>query len=198
MNEVEFFNKAAHNWDDRCRHDKDKIIKIMELSDLYYGAKVMDVGCGTGVLIPYLTERVGEEGRVFAVDFSENMIKAAMDKYSGFMNVEFINRDVFELDMKDALDFVMCYSVFPHFEDKEKAVEKFHSFLKRNGRLIIAHSNSREHINNHHKAHEEECLRRAYLPEGNFVADILKNKGFRPDKVIDSDEMYFISGIKEF
>ncbi|WP_330270436.1 methyltransferase domain-containing protein [Lentzea sp. NBC_00516] len=41
------------------------------------GDAVLDIGCGTGALIPALVEAVGPQGRVVAMDFSARMAAIA-------------------------------------------------------------------------------------------------------------------------
>ena len=55
----DFFNLVAQKWDTMCQHDVSKIDKIVELVDLEQEDSVLDVGTGTGVMIPHLLKRVG-------------------------------------------------------------------------------------------------------------------------------------------
>ncbi|HKL86672.1 MAG TPA: hypothetical protein VJ861_10115, partial [Treponemataceae bacterium] len=49
---IEFFNKYAPTWDaDMIRSDK-KIATILDYAGIESGSVVLDVACGTGVLIP--------------------------------------------------------------------------------------------------------------------------------------------------
>ena len=40
-----------------CHHDDKKIRKILQLSDIEKGSKILDIGTGTGILISYLLEK---------------------------------------------------------------------------------------------------------------------------------------------
>ncbi|NMA65489.1 MAG: class I SAM-dependent methyltransferase, partial [Clostridiaceae bacterium] len=66
-----FFNSMAQRWDIFCRHDKEKIDFILNLLNIKYGSRILDVGTGTGILIPFLINKVGDQGEITAVDFSE-------------------------------------------------------------------------------------------------------------------------------
>ena len=41
------------------------------------GMKVLDIGCGLGFMTQIIAERVGDSGKVVAIDNSDNQIKAA-------------------------------------------------------------------------------------------------------------------------
>ena len=53
---------------------------------------ILDLGCGTGYLTKVLSERVGPEGKVVAVDPDEERLKIAREKYSA-SNIEYIQAD---------------------------------------------------------------------------------------------------------
>ena len=59
MNRMDFLNSMAGTWDERCRDDQYRINEILDLLPIKQGDTVLDVGTGTGVLVPYLLERIG-------------------------------------------------------------------------------------------------------------------------------------------
>lgn len=63
------------------------------------GMRVVDMGCGPGIVTARLSERVGPGGRVFAVDRSPKMLAMARERCGrlGLDNVELIE-GTFELD----------------------------------------------------------------------------------------------------
>ncbi len=44
-----FFNVLAEKWDTICRHDRDMVNRILDLSGMAQGDAVLDVGTGTGI-----------------------------------------------------------------------------------------------------------------------------------------------------
>ena len=62
--QIDFFNSVASTWDETCKHDIDKVERILDLTGIKPGNHILDVGTGTGVLIPSLYKRVGESGRI--------------------------------------------------------------------------------------------------------------------------------------
>lgn len=134
MNHKEFFNSMAEKWDTICHHDKNKNNEMLDLVNIKQGSKVLDVGTGTGVMIPFLTSRIGDTGEIVAVDVVEKMIEVARSKYND-SNVHFVVGDIFTLELPEKhFDVIMCYSVFPHFEYKLTVAEK-REVIKQNSQL---------------------------------------------------------------
>jgi demethylmenaquinone methyltransferase/2-methoxy-6-polyprenyl-1,4-benzoquinol methylase len=147
----EFFNKLAGEWDTIAVHDEGKVRYITSLLELNGNERILDVGTGTGVMIPFYEERL-KAGSVLAVDFSENMISRCRKKFpaSEHPNIAFEVADVYDLSFVEKFDIVMCYSCFPHFTDHRRAIDIFVRALRPGGKFVIAHSSSRDHINHVH------------------------------------------------
>ena len=55
MNKVaDFFDTLADRWDELCYHDPEKLNDILQRTGLRKGLRILDIGCGTGVLESYL------------------------------------------------------------------------------------------------------------------------------------------------
>ncbi|KZL92072.1 class I SAM-dependent methyltransferase [Clostridium magnum] len=195
MEQKEFFNSMAYEWDTYCKHDTEKIKLILKLLGIKEGSKVLDVGTGTGVLVPYLFTYVGVNGKVTAIDAAEKMIEVAQSKYN-FDNVSFICGDVLKEDLpKETFDYTICYSVFPHFQDKLEIIDTISKLLKSGGKLIICHSQSRDAINNMHKK-ASEVVAEDNLPDMETIKSYFQQVGIRTTHQIDNDEMFVIIGEK--
>ena len=75
----EYFDTRAADWDRTLIKNDQTIQTILELAGVHSGAHVLDVACGTGVLIPYYLER--KVASVTAVDISAEMIRLAQSKF---------------------------------------------------------------------------------------------------------------------
>lgn len=142
-----FFDSLAGHWDDGMIIDDGIVGLIMENAGIKKGNKVLDVACGTGVLIPFYFGRGVTE--ITAIDLSPEMIRIAKDKFDGY-NIEFICDDAVIHNFENTYDNIVVYNAFPHFADPEKLIENLSSCLKPGGSLTIAHGMSREKINSHH------------------------------------------------
>ncbi|MGI9862480.1 methyltransferase domain-containing protein [Moorella naiadis] len=147
----EYFNSKAAIWDSLATpEERAKLETIVKGLHLAPGGTILDVGCGTGILIPYLLAAIGPAGRVVALDIAETMLKQAKNK--GFPdNVEFICADVMAIPFPAAtFDEVICNSAFPHFPRKLEALKEMARVTKPGGRVIICHPAARETINHLH------------------------------------------------
>lgn len=191
MTQKDFFNSMAEVWDTAYYHNTDKIKYILNLLNTKRGSKILDVGTGTGILVPFLSEEVGIQGEITAIDFSYKMIEVAQRKYA-YKNVSFICDDVFGVDFpNEYFDFIICYSVFPHFEDKQSAINILSKYLKDGGKLAIFHSQSREAINNLHKKITEVVVE-DNLPTIDVIKGYFKNSNLKTISEIDNGEMFVI------
>lgn len=150
----EFFDAHAAGWEDRNYPPeiRAKLSEMIQSFGLRLGARVLDVGCGTGVLIPYLREVLGPYGQIVAVDYSAEMLKGAAEKDGGSAIVLKAPAEALPL-IDEYLDAIICFSAFPHFGDKEKAAREFCRTLRPGGPAFVAHLGSRDEINAHHDQH---------------------------------------------
>lgn len=191
----EFFNSMAEKWDTFCRHDTNKIKYILDLLDIGRGANILDVGTGTGILVPFLSEQVGENGGIVAIDVSEKMLEIAKRKYP-LKNVAFVCGDILEADLpKEFFDFAICYSVFPHFEDKQLAVRAISKYLEKDGMFVICHSQSRESINNLHRS-ASEAVAEDNLPDAGIIKSYFSKAGLHTTIEIDNSELFVVAAKK--
>ena len=196
MNQKEFFNSMAEKWDSICHHDSDKINEILDFTDIPPGSRVLDVGTGTGVMVPFLVSRAGGSGEITAVDAAEKMIEIARGKH-GYSNVSFIACDVFDFDFPpEHFDIIMCYSVFPHFESKPAAVKKLAKLLKPGGKIVICHSQSREQINSMHKR-ASRVVSEDNLPGAGVIEGYFSGLGFSTPVKVDDERMFVVIGQKK-
>lgn len=195
MNHKDFFNSLAETWDTISHHSTEKLDEIINLANIKEGSDILDVGTGTGVLIPFLISRIGNTGQITAEDVAEKMLEVAKTKYS-YSNLEFICGDITELELpKNHFDTIMCYSVFPHFEDKQNAVLKMSETLKDKGAIVICHSQSRNEINNLHKK-ASDTISEDNLPDVETLKIYLSNAGLNTIMVVDDEKMFVVIGQK--
>ncbi|MCL2626691.1 MAG: class I SAM-dependent methyltransferase [Cystobacterineae bacterium] len=113
------------------------------------GKTLIDVGCGTGVLLPHLLKGLGE-GRLWAVDHAEGMLKQAKARHVD-ARIHFICEDALSWRFAEgSADGVLCYNSFPHFP-QERALRVFASWLRPGGFFLCWHGAGRRHINRIHR-----------------------------------------------
>ena len=194
--DIEFFNTCADNWDNIRQTNPAILEKLMNLADIPAGAAVLDVGSGTGVLIPYLHAKVRACGKITAVDFSENMLAKAQEKFCNLNNLNFLVGDILEMYLpQNFYDVVICLNFFPHLHTrKEEFLRKMNCTLKNDGSLIVMHDISRETVNNIHR--ESEVVAEHRLPEAKVVGEMFQACGYQNIHAYEDDTMYFVKGCK--
>jgi SAM-dependent methyltransferase len=87
--------------------------RVVDALDLRRGDVVVDVGCGTGLCLPLLQERIGDEGVIIAVDESVAMLNIARARAEqfGWSNVTFIMAPAAEVDLPVDADAALFCAV---------------------------------------------------------------------------------------
>ena len=191
----EFFNTRAATWDEKvAERDVSKLEAMLARIEISPGDTVLDVGTGTGVFVPFLLKKIGSKGRLVCLDFAEGMLDIAREKkFNG--NINFLCADIKNSGLPDeAFNAVVCYSVFPHFDDKPEALSEIIRVLQPGGRIFIAHTSSRQMINDIHRSLPEVCGH--IFPENNDMQRLLSEAGFTDIHISEGQEHYFVSARK--
>lgn len=188
---IDFFNEQAGRWDDDMIRNEAVIAKILDNAGVTEGIDVLDVACGTGVLIPdYLRRKVNS---VTAIDISPEMIKIAEKKFQEEDRVNFVCGDVETVSFDKKFDCVVVYNAFPHFFGQEKLIEILSGMLKVGGVLTVAHGMSREQINRHHEGRAKH-VSLGLISEKELAA--MFERVLCVETVISDDSMYQVVGKK--
>ena len=135
------YNAAADHFDDEPLGFWDLIGKrtITNLK-LQAGAKVLDVGCGTGASALPAAQAVGKNGFVVGVDLASRLLEQARTKAlaAGLHNVEFRQADMTALEYPDG-NFDAVGSVFSIFfvPDMESQVRELWRMVRPGGKLAV-------------------------------------------------------------
>ncbi len=197
MDKKTFFNELAADWDQRYYTPglKERLSQLVPDFRLRPASLLLDVGGGTGGIIPYLLQAVGPEGKIWSIDFAEKMIEIGKKKFASEPRVNFKLASVESLPFDhEFFDHVVCFGSFPHFEDKEQALKEMHRVLRKGGTLIIAHALSSEEIKAHHQG--ASPVSRDFLPEETEMKKMLANTGFHVARLIDRPGCFLCEGIK--
>lgn len=191
---IVFFDSIAEAWDGW--HDLPLLAR--NLSEEFgrfgidSGETVLDVGCGTGNLSLALLERLGPDGRVFALDISPVMLDRARRKIND-SRVLWTLAPADRIPVAEALfDRILCFSAWPHFEDQQAVIREFRRILRPNGLVHVFHFISRDEVNHiHQKAHPS--VHADVLAPAAEVASLFKSNGFSVLETADDARHYSVT-----
>jgi ubiquinone/menaquinone biosynthesis C-methylase UbiE len=188
----EYFDQLAPTWDEELTPERVKCLsKIVKELGIKPGDHVLDIGSGTGVLLPFLIADLGDEGKIVALDFSMEMLVQAQAKHFPPM-VGLAQADVLAIPLADnSVDLAICNSAFPHFSDKVKALKEIARALRNNGRLVICHTMSRAMINQLHQF-IGGAVANDLLPPEFQVREMIKQARLKITHFEDSPERYLV------
>jgi demethylmenaquinone methyltransferase/2-methoxy-6-polyprenyl-1,4-benzoquinol methylase len=194
-----YFNHLAHHWDETAGNDGqrfEKLAGIFERIECGNGCRVIDAGCGTGVLFPHILKKIGGTGVLFAVDSSSEMIKKASEKFSDVKNIVYKNMCLEQLDENpSSFDAVIAFAVFPHIEDKLSVLKKFRSLLKETGRLYIFHMSDTASLNMYHSALSSPVVRHDMMPNADELKGLMAEARFSVREYIDHTGLNFVEAV---
>lgn len=193
-----FFDGIADEWDARqdLQELSGKLARGIEELGVRPDERILDVGCGTGNLTRALLERLSPEGRITAIDIAPRMIAAARRKIRD-PRVEWRVADVRDLALPDSsFDRVICFSAWPHIDDREAAAAEILRVLKPGGTLHIWHAAGRGRINEIHAA-AGGPIGRDLLPPAHETAELLARCGLRVRAAIDDQERYLVTAARD-
>lgn len=192
MDDRIFFDNLAPIWDENeVLSTPDRVNMILDYIDLQPGQAVLDLGTGTGVLLPYIAERIGETGTITAVDYSSGMLSRARKKFRDLIPApEFLNLDFENETIPHEYDRIILYCVFPHLHNPVATLNWLQKVnLKEEGSMFIAFPCGPDFINSIHKdRHSESDL----LPTASKLTEYLKENGLNASVLAETNETYVI------
>ncbi len=190
MDRREFFDRSAPGWDRPMPEDLlPRLKRVVAEARLSPGDYVLDVGTGTGVLVPLIAEAVGPAGRVLALDISVRMLLEARQRIQG-RTVLLVQADVRHLPVRPgAFHRVVCNAAFPHFGDRRSALQEMVGSLRAGGVLVISHPIGREAVNARHRAAGGPVAEDRVPPPEEMEA-LLRDAGLADTVVIDEPGFY--------
>jgi cyclopropane fatty-acyl-phospholipid synthase-like methyltransferase len=133
------YDQIAQQWHSHIRAQAyiDRLLRYVDLAleGLQSGARVLDLGCGTGQPVArYLVEK---GFRVTGVDQSEKMLEIAKQEVS---EAEFIHSDMINVQLAPGFGAAIAWDSIFHVERKHHAriFQKVANALKPGGRLLLS------------------------------------------------------------
>ena len=135
--DVKGFIQKFESEDREVYAKRDEIVAALGLKP---GMAVADVGAGTGLFTRLFADKVGETGRVYAVDIAPRFLAhiAAEAKKRGRSQVVTVQASQLSTNLpRGSVDLVFLCDVYHHLENPEKTLASIHQALKPEGRLVV-------------------------------------------------------------
>lgn len=188
-----YFDERAAGWNEQAEPAGAKHLMIAQLAGVHEGSRVLDVGCGTGIMERAYLD-LGASS-IVALDASSEMIRHARMRFEDVPGdrLRFECQDVIDFEDDEPFDVVVIYNAYPHILDKKALVEATASLLMPGGRFLVAHGMSRETLNAHH-ANVPHDVTSDLLPAQEAALDW--QDAFDIDMMADTCFTYFFGGLK--
>lgn len=106
-------------------------------AELRPGERVLDVGCGTGIVARLAAQAVGSEGSVVGLDVEPGMLAVARSAAAG-LDIEWIEASAESIPLPDeSVDVVLCQMSLQFVPDRRRALEEMHRVLVPGGRFVL-------------------------------------------------------------
>jgi ubiquinone/menaquinone biosynthesis C-methylase UbiE len=131
---------------------------------------------------------------LLSLDVSFEMARFAAMKDYGRGGV--LQATAMRLPVRDAaVDTVVCFAAFPHFEDKLQALKEMFRVLRPGGNVVVAHLLSRAELSRHHGG----CSAVAHdkLPDDDGMRGLFRAAAFPEPEILDIPGRYVARSVKE-
>lgn len=160
--------------------------QIIQTLDLKAGDVIADFGCGAGAYVFPASKKVGDIGKVYAIDLNQDIldkIDREADKI-GIVNIDTILANVENKVILDdaSCDVIILSNLLSEVEDLDKVLEEVKRTLKKGGYILVVDWKKTEHT--------FSLLRPNLLEEEKIVA-VLANHGFSIQKHIGAGEYHY-------
>ncbi|WP_424243974.1 demethylmenaquinone methyltransferase/2-methoxy-6-polyprenyl-1 [Elusimicrobium posterum] len=189
--QIAFFDACASDWDAKLRPGElDIVAQIIEKIGVKLGDKIIDIGCGTGILYPFVSKY--QPAQILSIDLSSNMLKEFKQKHP---EAELMKADFEKINLdENSFDKIIAFNVFPHFQDRAAVFNNAYKFLKTGGTFTICHSMTREELALVHA--KREAVKNDKLPSAEEMRRLYETAGFKEVTVEEKAPGFFARGVK--
>jgi SAM-dependent methyltransferase len=168
----------------------ERLQKIVASAGIAEGHMVLDVGAGTGILVPLI--QAYRPAKIFACDLSPVMLAHLKKQYP---HVETIASDVRELDLPDgSLNVVFLNACYSNIIDKPRSFQNISRMMKSGGRMVISHPMGKSFIDSLKKTSPFPL---DDFPEEREARILFRPYQFHVHTMVDEENLYILVATKQ-
>jgi ubiquinone/menaquinone biosynthesis C-methylase UbiE len=181
---------------------------LIRVAALQPGERVLDVGCGTGVVARMASKKVGSDGTVVGLDINPGMLAIAASIVPPDRSIEWHEANAESMPLPDqSFDVVLCQLSLQFMEDKPAALEEMHRVLVEGGRVVLnvpgpatpLFTTLADAMGRHISAEAAGFVTHAFSPHERTAIELLINRaGFRDVDVQEKDKTLSLPAPKDF
>jgi SAM-dependent methyltransferase len=145
LNELQasYFDRHVHVFDPPLPEGvPERLQKIVRAARIRAKDSVVDIGTGTGILIPLIEQYA--PARIYANDLSQAMLDSVERQYPSVIRKR---GDVSDLDLPDkSIDVAFINACYSNVLDKHRAFTNIQRLFRPGGRLVISHPLGRSFV----------------------------------------------------
>ena len=188
-----YFNALADTW-----AMKPGVVEQLKIHLLSFapepGARILDVGAGTGIVTGLLKSPGFPDLTVVPIDISERMLQQGKKNLLDRFHLATCC-DVYRLPFPTgSFACVVCFSAFPHFKP-EPALQELARILGAEGRLLILHTQCSRKLNRFHSTLAGPVCSDT-LMRADELAMLMEGYGLGIIKKIEHPELYWLEARK--
>ena len=192
---IEYFNSRGHRWDEIVGNNGERrslIASVFGRIRLEPGQRVLDAGCGNGVLFPFIEEKIGPDGELSALDAAPSMLERARSLYPDYRNITFMQGRLETAELSaEHYDVILCFSIIPHVDDIPASLANMKRALRSDGLLYIFHLSDTKSLNAFHGSLDGP-VKHDMLPEREEMLLLLERAGFSVVTYLDEPGLNFM------
>jgi SAM-dependent methyltransferase len=182
----DFFSQLIHVFDPPLPEGVPaRLHEIVASARIGKGSTVLDVGTGTGILIPLIQAYKPEV--IYACDLSETMLKHLKKQYPYAVTLP---GDVRDLELPNqGIDVVFLNACYPNIADKPGSFGNITRMVKQGGRIVISHPMGKSFID---LLKEKSPFPLDDFPEEFEARALFAPYGFEIEAFTDKQDLYIL------
>lgn len=193
----EYFNRMAREWDQLpAPPDASQKVELFVRKAVRPAHHlILDVGCGTGILLGPLLESGCPGRRIVEMDMAEEMLLENRRKRAQ-QGIDWICADALDLPFAaGSFDAVLCFGVLPHLASLETVLAGLLRCLRKGGTLAVGHLMGSETLNAFHGSLAGP-VNQDRLPSASALCGVLRRLGGAPLRAEEAADWYLVQAEK--